>query len=54
MACSSGKKIKNNSLLSMGYSKSDADCAIRVSIGEATKKGFRKICKCMVSYNKKR
>ena len=55
MACASGKKIKNNSLLSMGYSKSDADCAIRVSIGETTKKkDLEKFVSVWSSYNKKR
>ena len=55
MACSSGKKIKNNSLLSMGYSSSEADCAIRVSIGETTKKkDLEKFVSVWSSYNKKR
>ena len=55
MACSSGKKIKNNSLLSMGYPKSDAGCAIRVSIGETTKKkDLEKFVSVWSSYNKKR
>ena len=55
MACSSGKKIKNNSLLSMGYPKSDAGCAIRVSIGETTKKkDLEKFVSVWSSYNKKK
>ena len=55
MACASGKKIKNYSLLSMGYSSSEADCAIRVSIGETTKKkDLEKFVSVWSSYNKKR
>ena len=39
----------------MGYPKSDAGCAIRVSIGETTKKkDLEKFVSVWSSYNKKR
>ena len=39
----------------MGYSSSEADCGIRVSIGETTKKkDLEKFVSVWSSYNKKR
>ena len=36
MACSSGKKNKQSSLTGMGYSETESNCGIRVSIGGTT------------------
>ena len=37
-ACSSGKKNKQSFLIGMGYSETEGNCGIRVSIGGATTK----------------
>ena len=54
-ACSSGRKIKSNSLKSMGFSDSDKNCAIRVSIGASTTKTeLEKFVRVWSRYKKKR
>ncbi|MFL2801772.1 MAG: cysteine desulfurase family protein [Paracoccaceae bacterium] len=54
MACSSGKKNKQNSLAGMGFSEFESNCAIRVSIGgTTTKTELEKFVSVWSSFQKK-
>jgi cysteine desulfurase len=54
MACSSGKKNKQSSLIGIGYSKTESNCGIRVSIGgTTTKTDLEKFVSVWSSFKKK-
>ena len=54
MACSSGKKNKQSSLIGMGYSEYDSNCGVRVSIGGTTSKtDLEKFVSIWSSFQKK-
>ena len=53
--CCSARKIKSNSLIDMGFSDSDKNCAIRVSIGATTTKmELEKFVRVWSRYKKKK
>ncbi|MEE2621931.1 MAG: aminotransferase class V-fold PLP-dependent enzyme, partial [Pseudomonadota bacterium] len=54
MACSSGKKNKQSSLTEMGYSETESNCGVRVSIGgTTTKTELEKFVSVWSSFQKK-